>query len=212
VRPPWLGMCGWYDGAARPGAPAVASDPAPVDGASGGAECLGLEPHPSAATQLQLKLPLPLGRYPRSTHRLRTHRRTGLISSSTQLHPAPSQPTPCHQLTTSWATPRRMHRLQTHRPNAHAGLTAFPARRVAARESGKPMVDAAFGEVLVTCEKIKVTSRLPSFPSALPRAVPAAPAPLWSYRLDAADPARAGRTGNACPARRSCCLALWITP
>jgi hypothetical protein len=27
---------------------------------------------------------------------------------------------------------------------------------VAARDSGKPMVDAAFGEVLVTCEKIKV--------------------------------------------------------
>jgi hypothetical protein len=26
--------------------------------------------------------------------------------------------------------------------------------RVSARDSGKPMVDAAFGEVMVTCEKI----------------------------------------------------------
>ena len=31
----------------------------------------------------------------------------------------------------------------------------LPARgRVAARDSGKPMVDAAFGEVMVTCEKL----------------------------------------------------------
>lgn len=28
------------------------------------------------------------------------------------------------------------------------------ARRVAAEDSGKPVVDAAFGEVMVTCEKI----------------------------------------------------------
>ena len=30
----------------------------------------------------------------------------------------------------------------------------LPCCRVAARDSGKPMVDAAFGEVMVTCEKI----------------------------------------------------------
>ena len=30
----------------------------------------------------------------------------------------------------------------------------LPNVRVAARDSGKPMVDAAFGEVMVTCEKI----------------------------------------------------------
>ena len=28
-----------------------------------------------------------------------------------------------------------------------------PGCRVAARDSGKPMVDAAFGELMVTCEK-----------------------------------------------------------
>ena len=33
------------------------------------------------------------------------------------------------------------------------------ARRVSARDSGKPMVDAAFGEVMVTCEKLAWLAR-----------------------------------------------------
>lgn len=32
-------------------------------------------------------------------------------------------------------------------------------RRVSARDSGKPMVDAAFGEVMVTCEKLAWLAR-----------------------------------------------------
>lgn len=33
-------------------------------------------------------------------------------------------------------------------------LTGARGRSVSARDSGKPMVDAAFGEVMVTCEKL----------------------------------------------------------
>ena len=43
----------------------------------------------------------------------------------------------------------------------HAALQGLPilARRVSARDSGKPMVDAAFGEVMVTCEKLAWLAR-----------------------------------------------------
>ena len=39
------------------------------------------------------------------------------------------------------------------KPDVHCD-TPCGCCRVSARDSGKPMVDAAFGEVMVTCEKI----------------------------------------------------------
>jgi len=154
-------------GEARWGAPAAAREPARLEGASGGAECLGLDPRQSAAAAAR-PLSAPYAS-PADTPPYR---------ADIQLHPAAACTQPVdaalyHLTTSAWAMPRRTHRLQTQRPNAQTGLTAFAARRVAARESGKPMVDAAFGEVLVTCEKIKVTSRLPSPP--LPYAAPCLP-------------------------------------
>ena len=37
--------------------------------------------------------------------------------------------------------------------------TGRTLRRVSARDSGKPMVDAAFGEVMVSCEKLAWLAR-----------------------------------------------------
>ena len=62
-------------------------------------------------------------------------------------------------LPASLGRPPPRHRHPTHRPHPSRPLppphflkTALC--RVSALDSGKPMVDAAFGEVLVTCEKI----------------------------------------------------------
>lgn len=52
------------------------------------------------------------------------------------------------------AAPRHGHAAGRGGPPPPAQCTALRPRRVAARDSGKAMLDAILGEVIVTCEKI----------------------------------------------------------